>query len=175
MTQGRLRQESMETVQDFEYRVEVQGETVRVAINGDEIELAITAHGDREGWCRTSDGISHSFSWAWVGSSLELWLDGNVFTFERVERRRQADREFSAGGSDILAVMPGTVEQILVQTGDSVERGQTVIIMESMKMELTVATHRDGVIKQIPVKQGDQVDKGMRLMELEEDTGQAGD
>jgi len=49
-----------------------------------------------------------------------------------------------------------------------VERGQTVIIMESMKMELSVAVHRDGVVKQIPVERGDQVDKGMRLLELEE-------
>ena len=168
MTQGRLRQESPESDQVFDYRVETQGDVVRVHLDGNEIELDITKQSDQEGWCRTLDGNLHSFVWAWVGNALELWLDGDVFIFERVERRRQANRESSAGGTDIVALMPGTVEQILVQPGDSVERGQTVIIMESMKMELSVAVHRDGVVKQIPVERGDQVDKGMRLLELEE-------
>ena len=173
MTQGRLRQESPEADQVFDYRVETQNDTVRVNLDGSEIELAITAQGEQEGWCRTPDGRMHSFVWAWVGNSLELWVDGNVFIFERVERRRQGDRESSVGGTDIVALIPGTVEQILVQPGDPVERGQTVIIMESMKMELSVAAHRDGVVKQIPVGLGDQVDKGMRLLELEEQPGEA--
>ena len=169
MSQGQLRLQSPVSDQVFDYQVETQGETVRVNLDGNEIELAVTTQDGQEGWCSTSDGRLHSFFWAWVGSSLELWVDGNTFIFERVERRRQANRESSGGGSDILALMPGTVEQILVQPGDSVERGQTVIIMESMKMELTVVAHRNGVVKQIPVKGGDQVDKGMRLLELEEE------
>ena len=168
MSQGQLRQKSPPSDQVFDYRVESQGETVRVNLGGNDIELAVTAQGDQEGWFRTADGSPHSFVWTWVGSSLELWLDGTVFVFERVERRRQGERESSAGGADIVALMPGTVEQILVQPGDPVERGQTVIIMESMKMELSVAAHRDGVVKQIPVGLGQQVDKGMRLLELEE-------
>ena len=73
-----------------------------------------------------------------------------------------------------MALMPGTVKQILVAPGDSVERGQTVIIMESMKMELTIAAHRDGVVKRIPVEQGGQVEKGMRLLELEDQPDSAG-
>ena len=168
MSQGQLRQQSPVSDQVFDYRVETQGETVRVSLDGNEIELAVTTQGAQEGWCRTSDGNLHSFFWAWTGSALELWVDGNVFIFERVELRRQANREPSVGGSDILALMPGRVEQILVQPGDSVERGQAVIIMESMKMELTIVAHRDGVVKQVPVQRGDQVDKGMRLLELEE-------
>ncbi len=173
MSQGQLRQQSPVSDQVFDYRVETQGETVRVSLDGNEIELAVTTQGAQEGWCRTSDGKLHTFFWAWAGNALELWVDGNVFMFEKVERRRQANRE-PAGGNDILALMPGTVEQILVQPGDSVERGQAVIIMESMKMELTVVAHRDGVVKQVPVQLGDQVDKGMRLLELEEQEKAAG-
>ena len=64
--------------------------------------------------------------------------------------------------------MPGRVGQIFVRPGDSVKRGQTVIIMESMKMELEIAAQRDGVVKRVLVEPGAQVDKGMRLLELEE-------
>lgn len=168
MSQGRLRQQSPASDPVIDYRVEMQGETVRVNLGGNEIELSVTIQDSQQGWCNTSDGNLHSFVWAWVGNSLELWVDGDVFIFEKVERRRPSNRENSVGGADILALMPGTVEQILVEPGDSVERGQTVIIMESMKMELTVAAHRDGVVKRISVEEGGQVDKGMRLLELEE-------
>ena len=168
MSQGQLRREYPVSEPVFDYRVEIQGETVLVNVDEIELELAITTQDAQEGRCRTPDGNSHHFFWAWTGNALELWVDGNVFIFERVELRRQANREPSVSGSDILALMPGTVEQILVQPGDSVERGQAVIIMESMKMELTIVAHRDGVVKQVPVQQGDQVEKGMRLLELEE-------
>ena len=168
MSQGQLRQKSPVSDQVFDYRVETQGELVRVDLGGNEIELTVTTQDGQQGWCTTSDGSLHSFAWSWAGNSLELWLDGDVFIFERVERRGRSDRETSVGGSDILALMPGTVKQILVAPGDSVERGQTVIIMESMKMELTIAAHRDGVVKRISVEQGSQVEKGMRLLELED-------
>ena len=171
MSQGQLRQEYPVSDQVFDYRVEAQGETVRVNLAGDEIELAITAQDAQEGRCRTPDGNSHAFFWAWAGNALHLWVDGQLFIFERVEGRRQVDRGSlgrGAGGSDIVAPMPGTVEQILVRPGDSVERGQTLIIMESMKMELEIAAPRSGVVKRVSVEPGTQVDKGMRLLELDE-------
>ena len=172
MSQGQLRQEYPVPDQVFDYRVETQGETMRVNLAGDEIELVITTQGAQEGRCRTPDGNSHQFSWAWKGNSFQLWVDGNLFIFEKVEGRSQVNRESlgrgAAGGSDVVAPMPGTVEQILVQPGDSVERGQTLIIMESMKMELEIAAPRAGVVKRVAVEQGAQVDKGMRLLELED-------
>ncbi len=174
MSQGQLRQQSPVSDQVFDYRVETQGESIRVNLGGNEIELTVTTQDGRQGWCPTSDGQLHSFVWTWAGNSLELWLDGDVFIFERIERRGRSERETSVGGNDILALMPGTVKQILVAPGDSVERGQTVIIMESMKMELTIAAHRDGVVKRIPVEQGGQVEKGMRLLELEDQPDSAG-
>ena len=174
MSRGQLRQRSPVSDQVFDYRVETQGESIRVNLGGNEIELTVTTQDGRQGWCTTSDGQLHSFVWTWAGNSLELWLDGDVFIFERIERRGRSGRETSVGGNDILALMPGTVKQILVAPGDSVERGQTVIIMESMKMELTIAAHRDGVVKRIPVEQGGHVEKGMRLLELEDQPDSAG-
>ena len=168
MSQGQLRQQTPAPDQIFDYRVDTQGETVRVNLGGDDIELAITTKDAREGWCRTSDGNLHSFCWTWTGNSLQLWVDGNVFIFEKVESRRQVNRESPGIGGDIVAPMPGRVAQILVQVGEPVQRGQTVIILESRKMELEIAAQRDGVVKRIPVEPGAQVDKGMRLLELEE-------
>ncbi len=168
MSQGQLRQQYPVTDLAFDYRLETQGETVRVSLDGIKIELAVTARDAQGGWCRTSEGSLHPFFWTWTGTALQLWVDGDLFIFDKVESRRQAARESTGRGGDIVAPMPGRVEQILVQPGDPVERGQTVIIMESMKMELEIATPRDGVVKRVAVERGDQVDKGMRLVELED-------
>jgi biotin carboxyl carrier protein len=168
VSQGQLRQQFPVSDQVFDYRVETQGETVWVDLDGNEIELAVTTQNAQEGWCRTSDGNRHSFFWTWTGNALHLWVDGNLSIFEKVESRRQVNRVASGRDSDIVAPMPGKVGQLLVQPGDSVERGQTVIIVESMKMELEIAAQRDGVVKRVLVEPGAQVDKGMRLLELEE-------
>ena len=168
MSQGQLGQQYPVSDQVFDYRVETQGETVRVALDGNEIELAVTPQDAQEGWCRTSDGNLHPFFWTWTGNAIHLWVDGNLFIFERVESRRQINRESSGRGGDIVAPMPGRVGQVLVQAGDSVKRGQTVMMMESMKMELEIAAERDGVVKRVTVEPGTQVDRGMRLLELEE-------
>ncbi len=147
--------------------------TLRVAVDGQEIELNITPAGNDQGWCRTSGGRAHRFLLSWVGEELHLWLDGYLFVYERVDAgrvdaRRPARQDQAAAGDDILAPMPGTVAEILVQVGDQVELGQTVMIMESMKMELLITAHRAGVILRLAVEPGSQVDKGMRLLQLQE-------
>ena len=149
---------------------------LKVVVDGQEIQLTIMddGEGNDQGWCRTSDGRSHRFLLSWVGEELHLWLDGYLFIYQRVDARRPDRREQSAAGDDILAPMPGTVSEILVQVGDRVERGQTVMIMESMKMELLIAAHRDGVVLRLAVEPGSQVDKGMRLLEMQEDPQETG-
>jgi acetyl/propionyl-CoA carboxylase alpha subunit len=153
--------------------------TLRVAVDGQGIELSITAGGPEQGWCRTSDGKSHRFIISWVGKELHLWLDGYLFVYERVDAgrmdaRRPGRRDEADEGDDILAPMPGTVAEILVQVGDQVERGQTIMIMESMKMELLIAAHRAGVIMRLAVEPGSQVDKGMRLLEMQKEPQETG-
>jgi biotin carboxyl carrier protein len=71
---------------------------------------------------------------------------------------------------DILAPMPGTVVQVLVEVGGRVEPGDRLFIMESMKMDLVIDSPRGGVVKGISVTEGSQVDQGMRLLEFEEPT-----
>ena len=157
--------------------------TLKVAVDGQEIELTITANADDQGWCRASIGStpggSHRYLLSRVGDELHLWLDGYLFVYERVDAgrmdaRRPGRRDEADEGDDILAPMPGTVAEILVQVGDQVERGQTIMIMESMKMELLIAAHRAGVIMRLAVEPGSQVDKGMRLLDMQKEPQETG-
>jgi len=70
-------------------------------------------------------------------------------------------------GKVITAAIPGKVLKVLVNEGDRVKAGDTVITLESMKMELEIKAPSDGVVKKILVKPGDAVNVGQTLVVLE--------
>jgi acetyl-CoA carboxylase biotin carboxyl carrier protein len=68
---------------------------------------------------------------------------------------------------DVEAHITGTVWKIEVAVGDSVEEGDTVVILESMKMEMPVEAEDSGVVKEIVCQEGQAVSEGDTLVVLE--------
>jgi acetyl-CoA carboxylase biotin carboxyl carrier protein len=68
---------------------------------------------------------------------------------------------------DIDAHITGTVWKIEVEVGDNVEEGDTVVVLESMKMEMPVEAEDPGVVKAILCKEGQSVSEGETLVVLE--------
>ncbi len=68
---------------------------------------------------------------------------------------------------DVEAHITGTVWKIEVGVGDQVSDGDTVVILESMKMEMPVETEDDGVVKEIRCEEGQSVQEGDVLVVLE--------
>jgi acetyl-CoA/propionyl-CoA carboxylase biotin carboxyl carrier protein len=80
------------------------------------------------------------------------------------------DADSAAGGEASLeAPMPGTIVQLRVEAGATVTAGETLVVMESMKMEISIQSPRDGVIDTILVAADDQVERGATLIELAEE------
>jgi acetyl-CoA carboxylase biotin carboxyl carrier protein len=69
--------------------------------------------------------------------------------------------------TDVEAHITGTVWKIEVGVGDEVADGDTVVILESMKMEMPVEVEDDGVIKEIRCEEGQSVQEGDVLVVLE--------
>ena len=69
--------------------------------------------------------------------------------------------------ANVEAHITGTVWKIEVAVGDQVTEGDTVAILESMKMEMPVEAEDDGVVKQILVEEGQPVSEGDALVVLE--------
>ncbi|AMA72559.1 MULTISPECIES: acetyl-CoA carboxylase biotin carboxyl carrier protein subunit [Aneurinibacillus] len=67
----------------------------------------------------------------------------------------------------VIANMAGTVISVLVNTGDEVQAGSDVVMIESMKMEVPVAAEVSGKVKVVKVNPGDFVNEGDVLIELE--------
>jgi acetyl-CoA carboxylase biotin carboxyl carrier protein len=66
----------------------------------------------------------------------------------------------------VTAHIAGTVWKLECRVGDSLEEGDTVAILESMKMEMPVETEEAGTVKEIPVAEGDAVNEGDVLVIL---------
>lgn len=62
--------------------------------------------------------------------------------------------------TEITASMAGNVWKVLVKAGDEVEEDQDIAILESMKMEIPIATDFDGVVKEVKVNEGEFVNEG---------------
>ncbi|PKR78744.1 hypothetical protein CEY16_03020 [Halalkalibacillus sediminis] len=62
--------------------------------------------------------------------------------------------------SEVIANMAGNVWKVVVKEGDSIDSGQDVVILESMKMEIPIAAEASGSIKELKVNEGDFVNEG---------------
>ncbi|MCH2430746.1 MAG: acetyl-CoA carboxylase biotin carboxylase subunit [Acidimicrobiales bacterium] len=76
--------------------------------------------------------------------------------------RRSTDRGHASGSgsSNVVASMQGTIVKVLVETGDVVEAGEAVCVLEAMKMENHVAAEKSGTVAEVRVSPGDSVGTG---------------
>ncbi len=75
--------------------------------------------------------------------------------------------DFDSGENTISSPMPGKVVKVLVNEGDKVNEGETVIIISAMKMESEYKAPKDGIVKKVNVKNDDTIDGNQILIELE--------
>ena len=68
----------------------------------------------------------------------------------------------------VHAPLPGNVFKVLVKPGDKVSDGQTVMVLEAMKMETEIQSPVNGVVKSVDVNQGDTVENGQTLVTIQE-------
>lgn len=66
----------------------------------------------------------------------------------------------AAAGSKVTTPLPGTILDVFVNVGDTVKAGQTVVLLEAMKMENNIDADVDGVVKEVKVRKGDSVLEG---------------
>jgi biotin carboxyl carrier protein len=101
-----------------------------------------------------------------VGDIRWVFVDGHVF--ELAVARPQARARGRHHGS-LTAPMPATVLRVLVSAGDAVTRGDSLVILEAMKMELPVRANASGTIRAVQCREGEIVQPGVTLIEIDEE------
>jgi len=100
---------------------------------------------------------------------LSIYLDNGIVAVERFLWESLSDKS-SHGGGKLTAPMPAAVVSVLKKPGDAVKQGETILILEAMKMEHSIQAPRDGVIADIFYEAGSQVNEGAELLSLMDDT-----
>ncbi|MCD2183083.1 acetyl/propionyl/methylcrotonyl-CoA carboxylase subunit alpha [Rhizobium sp. GN54] len=102
------------------------------------------------------------------GLQITHFAEGESHVFH-AEEAAGLHGEDEAGGDVLVAPMPGLVRLVQVTAGAAVERGDPLVTMEAMKMELVLAAPRDGTVETVAVAAGDQVGEGAVLLRLVEE------
>ena len=108
-----------------------------------------------------------------AGTGLYVLHDGRTYTVALPDHAVE-DGETSSGLVHVTAPLPGRVAKVSVRSGDAVERGATLVMLEAMKMELGVEAPRGGRIDEVAVSEGDQVVEGAVLVTFADADGPDG-
>jgi biotin carboxyl carrier protein len=152
--------------------VESDGDRYRIRVDDREYLVRVKP-GDRG---RIDMGVDDQRLRAYVARKQErttdhtyVGLDGQTWTLTKPDARRTRRGGSAGGGSGALtATMPGLVLDVLVAPGDAVSRGDTLVLMEAMKMELRITAPADGVISAVGCEAGQVVERGRVLVEIED-------
>ena len=110
------------------------------------------------------DGVS----WKKLASlGVNETLVSNSETY-RVYRGFKPSGLNKGGAGALITQMPGKVVKIFKKVGDTVAKGETVLILEAMKMENEIKSGADGVIKSINISEGQALEAGFLMVEIEE-------
>jgi len=96
-------------------------------------------------------------------STRQLWLDGRTLAYERVldTAARRAD-----AGAGLSAAIPAVVLELRVAAGDAVAEGDTLLLLESMKMVMPIVAPHGGVVTAVNCRAGEHVAPGTPLVVL---------
>lgn len=170
------------TIGGRSYEVEVRGD--KVVVDGH--EYAVTVREEAGHLLVNAGGVPYRVQLppaAERQSGMQVSVDYRPFTFEYegkvgggpAPRERKSAAPLAAGGGPagvkggVTAQIAGRVLSIKVKVGDTVAKGDVLLLLEAMKMENEIKAPTDGIVKDIPVKEGDRVLEGQTLAVIELD------
>jgi 3-methylcrotonyl-CoA carboxylase alpha subunit len=101
------------------------------------------------------------------GDALDVVLDGATHALRHHDPRAPADAA-EGGGGRVIAPMPGRVLRILVAVGAPVRRGEVLVVIEAMKVQMRITAPADGIVAAIGCGEGDLVEDGAELVTIAE-------
>jgi len=113
------------------------------------------------------DGIAHRVWIAVCGDAVHIHAGGRSWTVELVDELAETAAAAGGAADTAEAPMPGTVVRVQVTPGEAVKRGQTLMVIESMKMETTIVAWRAGVVAAVHRPLGATFDRKAPLVTLE--------
>lgn len=157
--------------QEREFTFERKGGELLAHVGDQTLRLDLSMVGDGKAFSLIVDGRSHDLIVdAMEGHTLVLVGGEAVKVFVQDERERTASEVAGArvgGKRTVTASMPGVVVDVLVAEGDTVEDGQTLLVLEAMKMQNPILAEGAGKVVKIHAARGAAVAGGVALVDLD--------
>jgi len=145
------------------YRLHLGDKTVPVNLHAREDGSALLEVG----------GVSRRVYIATRGDDVFVHIDGAAYQLRYEDPlERLAHQAHGSAEDSVRAPMPGSVVALHANVGDSVTRGQSVLVIESMKMETTLVAPRDGVVENVLFAVGQTFDRDALLLALAPETAE---
>lgn len=96
-----------------------------------------------------------------------LIIDGVKYRTQLTSKYQNKEKWTEPDKNMITSIIPGTVVTVLVRKGQKVQEGESLLVLESMKMQNRIACPRDGKVRAIKVAAGQVIPKGYVMVEIE--------
>lgn len=140
-----------------------QGNVIRATVDGEEVELREVERTE-SALILEVDGKRIPVPWTATRDEVHFGLMGMFWRARTEKRGRRGAKE---GDHSLAAPMPGSVLSIRVSTGQTVAKGDTLIVLEAMKMEHQIIAPYDGTVESISCTEGEMVQPGVDLISIE--------
>lgn len=115
------------------------------------------------------DGVDKAIVAEVVDKKIWFKLDGETYSYDLIELSQSThaiSKSKLKSADKITAPMPGKVTKVFVKEGQIVKKGDSLIVMEAMKMEYTLKSDLDSAVEKVLVELGQQVSLGHLLVQL---------
>lgn len=157
--------------EEREFTIERHGDRLTATSGDRTFELDVALVGDGATFSLLIDGKSYDVAADVQREEVSLLMVGERFVVHVENERERAAHAVSGhkvgGKRELHAAMPGIVVAIKVAVGDTVEEGQTLVVLEAMKMQNPLTAESAGKVTRIACKTGEPVAAGALLLELE--------
>ncbi len=159
--------------QDLVFRDEAEERTVKASARGPDRLLRLggrelCAYGSQQpdgSFMVAIDGVRRRVIVLDHGPATAVFIDGESWQLVETDPLAARQDEDPAGGR-LTAPMPGRVTRLMVEDGETVRRGQPLMVIEAMKMEHTIVAPADGMVERLRFNVGDMVEEGVELITL---------
>lgn len=157
-------------VKGVDYEVEIQdieGNIANVTVNGIpfEVEMKQPVKPGKQKF-RIENEVRSDKDGASSAGNAKTSPNSTTTTAANTEPTASKKASASTGGKPVVAPLPGTINDIKVKVGDKVSAGDTVVILEAMKMQNNIEAETSGTVASINVNKGDAVMEGDTLVTI---------
>lgn len=142
----------------YEVEIEKQGDRFFTQLNGQTYYFKILER-TPDTYHLEIDGCLRQLTW--VENNQQKWIayQGQTYHLENPAGSDRSKHREIEGFNEVRAPMPALVRAVSVEPGDSVQKGQTLLLLEAMKMEIRITSPQPGRVENIAVQEGQTVNR----------------